>query len=238
MPNNQYLISISIMVLVIVLVVLAAFDYRNDTRTFRERRDIYSNQQGLGPRLPSRLCWGLDAQGRYLCPGCGWRGTSLLKGRCPTCSFCPAYRKINRPVSNLRDSVPLNSSLYSLCPACGWRGSHLSNFRCPNCLYYLGGQFASKENAALGVPAAWQRARPPGRLSLSNSGLFCPGCDFSMPGQYRIAPNSVKCPRCNAFLFASETSQGMFYSGQPIAYTPPPYGTGMGYGLNPFCPNR
>ena len=107
----------------------------------------------------------------------------------------------------------------SWCSNCGWRGAGTGNGTCPNCRVFL-------SNTGVGVPPmrgqnagfAWfrrqevQSARPRGVL-------YCPVCDFAMPSRNKAVPNSIRCPRCPAYLVSSNTASNAA-AGQQAGWQP------------------
>lgn len=107
----------------------------------------------------------------------------------------------------------------SWCSNCGWRGAGAGTGLCPNCRVYLrsrdvGAPPMTGQNAGF----TWfrqqeaQPARPRGIL-------YCAVCDFGMPSRHNAAPNSIRCPRCPAYLISSASASGAA-AGQRAAWQP------------------
>ena len=94
----------------------------------------------------------------------------------------------------------------SLCYNCGWQGFGARNGMCPNCRAFL-------RNANMGVPPlngqnaafTWFNQQPP-QAAVPRGILFCPVCDFAMSSQHNAVPNSIRCPRCPAYLVLSDAA--------------------------------
>ena len=155
-----------------------------------------------------------------------------------------------------------------MCPSCGWMRTGQANLPCPNCRAFLGGpnvgvQPGNVQNAAFD----WFHRQP--TVSTRPRGtLYCPGCDFVMSTKHIAVPNSIRCPRCPAYLVTSDTAgssiagnagagqQAVWGLNSAPAYNPSYpipaqqgalYGfggqqvefvPGQGRGLNPYCPIR
>ncbi|HIJ65928.1 MAG TPA: hypothetical protein HPP77_08240 [Candidatus Hydrogenedentes bacterium] len=127
-----------------------------------------------------------------------------------------------------------------VCFSCGWRGPCRAGGQCPNCFAFMGypnlGAFpADAQNAAFLWPQG--RADSPAQLT---GALYCPACDFVMSCRHRVAPNSVACPRCSAYLVCPNQAgggRGDQPFGQQAAFVPG-QGLGPGQGMSPYCPLR
>ncbi len=96
----------------------------------------------------------------------------------------------------------------SLCPLCNRIGAGPENARCPNCRAFLRNPSAgvapvSVQNAAF----TWFQPQPT-KSAWSRGGLSCPSCNFVMSSKHNATPNSIRCPRCPAYLVTSAPAAG------------------------------
>lgn len=122
-----------------------------------------------------------------------------------------------------------------LCGNCGWQGTSAWNGVCPNCRAFLCNPNAgvvpmNGQNAAF----TWfnQQAAVP---APPRGVLYCPVCDFAITSKHKAVPNSIRCPRCPAYLVTSDmvtgAAAGSANTAQQAAWRlncPPAY--------NPACP--
>ena len=133
---------------------------------------------------------------------------------------------VQSPGAMSRTAIPysgaLNANVFgnSWCSNCGRRGTGTGTGLCPNCRVFLSNPGAppmTGQNAGF----TWfnqqeaQPARPRGIL-------YCAVCDFAMPSRHNAAPNSIRCPRCPAYLIPSAAASGAT--------------TGQRAGWGPVCP--
>ncbi len=57
--------------------------------------------------------------------------------------------------------------------------------------------------------ASWPRSYPGATRPPQAGGiLYCPVCDFVMSTKHQAVPNSIRCPRCSAYLYFSGPETG------------------------------
>ncbi len=199
--KQQYLIALSIVALVAVLVILAMFDFFGDRN--RSTQALAMQRRGIAS-LPPRITGGAapflgEIEPRAVVPQ---QGTTSLPPPGPSAN-------VNAP-ANIQ------------CGFCGWAGRCMANGRCPNCY--------SQTNPALGQgggPAqagntnflwGWPQAAAP---APKQAILYCPQCNFRMNLNYPVASNSVRCPKCPAYLIgAGQPASAAVPPGQQAAYCP------------------
>jgi uncharacterized paraquat-inducible protein A len=109
----------------------------------------------------------------------------------------------------------------SQCFACGWRGRCMANGRCPNCYFMAnppvggGAEPLEMRNANF----LWFQPQPK-RPSSGTCALYCPQCNFGMNSNYPVSSNSIRCPRCPAYLASSgQPAPGAAAAGQQVPWS-------------------
>ena len=114
-----------------------------------------------------------------------------------------------------------------LCSNCGRQGSGVWNDLCPNCRALfrnpnMGALPVNGQNAAF----TWFNQQTP-RAVAPRGVLYCPTCDFAMPSKHKAVPNSIRCPRCPAYLASSDAAANAGAG---------PVSAGQWAGWRPNCP--
>ncbi len=216
--RQQYFIAAAIIGLIAVMAVFAMFDYFSDRSRYAEQIAVQSPGAMSQTAIPYSGALNANVLGNSWCSNCGWRGAGTGTGLCPNCRVF-----LSNPGTGAPPMTGQNAAFtpgLNICRNCGWRGTGTGTGLCPNCRVFLSNPGAppmTGQNAGF----TWfnqqeaQPARPRGIL-------YCAVCDFAMPSRHNAAPNSIRCPRCPAYLIPSAAASGAT--------------TGQRAGWGPVCP--
>ena len=123
-------------------------------------------------------------------------------------------------------AAPMNAPGYGqyLCRGCGVMTAGPGSAFCQGCRAYLGNSSASVPQPGLQTAGSTWFGRQQQQNSEPQGILYCPMCDFSMGSRHTATPNSIRCPRCPAYLFSSGagtgSATGLPGAGQQAAWSP------------------
>ena len=250
--KQQYFIAIAIIGLIAVMVLFGIFDYRSDqSRSAEQWSARQRNLAGTAAVMPY-MGGGLNSQ----CLNCGWRGACPRGWLCPNCA-CPLRNAnaatqtgvFNAPGSAQAAPLPPNSRCFN----CGWGGDRPANWPCPNCGCPLrasnigaGAVMAGPTGGAQNAAFLWS-PQPEAVPTTPRRALYCPSCSFAMNSNHWVVSDTIRCPRCPAYLVgpASSAGPGQTYGPDASSIAAPgnvaagqqaAFGLGYGRGYNPACP--
>ena len=223
--RQQYFIAAAIISLIGVMAVFAMFDFLSDESRYAEQVAMQSQGAMAQAARPYSRTLGANAFGNPWCANCGWRGAGAGNGICPNCRVFLRNPGVGVPPMSGQNAA-FTPGL-NMCRNCGWQGMGAGNGICPNCRVFL-------RNPGAGAPPMrgqnagfnWFR-RQEVRSARPRGILYCPVCDFAMSSRRNAAPNSIRCPRCPAYLTSSDAAANV--AGGSV-------GVGQQAGWRPNCP--
>jgi hypothetical protein len=224
--RQQYFIAAAIIALIGVMVAFAMFDYFGDRDRFAEQMTLRSQGMVAPAGTPYSGAMNAAGLGGFLCSNCGWRGAGAGNGLCPNCRAYP-YNMPNAGSLPMSGQNAAFTPGLNICRNCGWQGTGAGNGVCPNCRALLrnpnmGALPVNGQNAAF----TWFNQQTP-RAVAPRGVLYCPTCDFAMPSKHKAVPNSIRCPRCPAYLASSDAAANAGAG---------PVSAGQWAGWRPNCP--
>ncbi len=203
--RQQYFIAAAISALIGVMAAFAMFDYFGDRDRFVEQMALQPQGMVAPTDAPYSAIVNAANPGGFLCSNCGWRASGAWNGLCPNCRAYP-YNMPNAGSLPMSGQNAAFTPGLNICRNCGWRASGAGNGLCRNCR-------APLRNPNMGaLPVNGQNAafnwfsRQADRGAGPSGVLYCRICDFVMPSKHKAVPNSIRCPRCPAYLVSSDAA--------------------------------